>query len=311
MEAGPPAQPTYAEAAMVDVRQLASILMQSKGPIIDRIARQVRRFEGDGSIDVTEWLKDVDRLCLLERVRPTEVVEHLLGGGALRLFRSLMVGDANQWDVVQATLLAQYGLDPQEAWGRFTARKLLPGEAVDVFIDDLVRLGARFGVSPKDKVFRVKLLNGLPPTIFKWAVTRGDVYSMDHVAFAKLLRDRMTAHRVAAAGPSSGAVKATAAVSGRQQRRVSPLDCHRCGGPHRVKDCPAKKKTPGPSVQQKTGPAGSKPRRGGCFRCGDEAHFARDCPVKIEASSAPAAAGFPTEDLEGASTSSAVEGMEV
>ena len=57
VETGSPAQPTYAEAAMVDVRQLASILMQSKGPIIDRIARQVRKFEGDGSIDVTEWLK--------------------------------------------------------------------------------------------------------------------------------------------------------------------------------------------------------------------------------------------------------------
>ena len=137
---------------------------------------------------------------------------------------------------------------------------------------------------------------------------------MDHIAFVKLLRDRMTAHRVAAAGPAGGAAKATAVVSGKQQRRASPLDCHRCGGPHRVKDCAAKRKAPGSSVQQKAGPAGSKPRRGGCFRCGDVAHFARDCPVKIEATSsaaAPAAAGFPVEDLEGASTSSVVEGMEV
>ena len=139
-ETGSPAPASYAEA-LVDVRQLASILMASKGPIIDRIARQVRKFEGDGTIDVTEWLKDVDRLCLVERVRPTEVVEHLLGGGALRLFRSLMVSEANQWDVVKATLLSQYGLDPQEAYGRFTARKLLPGEVVDIYIDDLVRLG--------------------------------------------------------------------------------------------------------------------------------------------------------------------------
>ena len=75
-ETGSPAPASYAEA-LVDVRQLASILMASKGPIIDRIARQVRKFEGDGTIDVTEWLKDVDRLCLVERVRPTEVVEHL------------------------------------------------------------------------------------------------------------------------------------------------------------------------------------------------------------------------------------------
>ena len=41
------------EVAVVDVAKLASILMQAKGPIIDRLQRSVAKFNGDGTQDVS------------------------------------------------------------------------------------------------------------------------------------------------------------------------------------------------------------------------------------------------------------------
>ena len=55
---------------MVDIGTLASILMQAKGPIIDRLERALSKFSGDGTLDVSEWLDGLERRCKAERVSP-------------------------------------------------------------------------------------------------------------------------------------------------------------------------------------------------------------------------------------------------
>ena len=125
---------------VVDVAKLASILMQAKGPIIDRLLRTLDKFSGDGTQDVSEWIDLLERRCALEQVGPEEVVDYLLEGNASRIYRSLRVADASQWQVVRGQLLAQFQVGRQEAYRRFTARRLESGEAVDVYVDDLQRL---------------------------------------------------------------------------------------------------------------------------------------------------------------------------
>ena len=148
---------------MVDVGQLANILTQARGPIIDRLSRALPKLSGDGSVDVAEWLGNLERLCSVERVGPADIIDYMLEGNAARVYRRMMVSEASQWSVVKAALLAEYALPRQEAWRRFTACQLGADEAVDVYLDDLERLGTRVGLGPEDLAFRVKFYEGLPP----------------------------------------------------------------------------------------------------------------------------------------------------
>ena len=54
------------QGLLVDVGQLANVLTQARGPILDRLARQLRKLTGGGSTDVVEWLESLERLCQLE-----------------------------------------------------------------------------------------------------------------------------------------------------------------------------------------------------------------------------------------------------
>ena len=46
--------PGASGSSVVDMAMLASILMQARGPIIDRLERAVAKFCGDGTRDVSQ-----------------------------------------------------------------------------------------------------------------------------------------------------------------------------------------------------------------------------------------------------------------
>ena len=69
------------------------------------------------------------------------------GGHAARVYRRMRVAEASNWEVVKATLMAEYGLPRQEAFRRWRDRLMKPDEPVDIYADDLQRWGSRFGMS--------------------------------------------------------------------------------------------------------------------------------------------------------------------
>ena len=224
----------------------------------------------------------------------------------------MMVSEASQWSVVKAALLAEYALPRQEAWRRFTARQLGADEAVDVYLDDLERLGTRVGLGPEDLAFRVKFYEGLPPSEYEWAVMREGAYTAKFATVVTDLRSRLATRR-AALGRGDRKATLAAAASGKQQRSDgSEVRCYRCDGPHRVRLCPKKPKqgsSKETSVRSKELPArGSKGTGSVCFRCRKPGHYARACPATaVAVETLCAESDFRLEDAQRGAASSRME----
>ena len=73
---------------------------------------------------------------------------------------------------------------------------------MDVYLDQLERFGGRIGLTPGDLAFRVKFYEGLPTSVYEWAVSQESAYTADFGAVLAHVRDRLVTKR---------------AVSGRQR----------------------------------------------------------------------------------------------
>ena len=306
------------QGSFVDVSTLANILMQARGPILDRLSRQLPKLTGDGSVDVLVWLADLERLCTVEKVEPVDIIGHMLDGNAARVYRWMVVGDAAQWVVVKDTLTAEYALPRQEAWRRFTARQLGADEPVDVYLDDLERLGGRFGLSSSDLAFRVKFYEGLPTFVYDWAVSHEGAYTAEFNVVVSRVRERILARRSAAGRSRRMEVTTNLAASGRQASGgSSKVSCYRCGGEHLVKVCPQRPARRTSTVDESASVRKglvktSSSKRKGCFACGEPGHFARDCTTRAASGTVAETRCGDEQDfsMEGASRGDAPSVME-
>ena len=159
------------QGMIIDASVLASILNQARGPILDRLCHQLSPFASDSVVEITEWLVAYERLCEVKHVAPTDLLTYMLTGNAARVYCSMRVGEASNWEVVKAVLTAEYAMPRQEAWRRYVNCRLKAGESVDIYLGHLERLGGRLGLTLNDLAFRVKFYEGLPASVYEWAVT--------------------------------------------------------------------------------------------------------------------------------------------
>ena len=64
-------------------------------------------------------------------------------------------------------------------------------------MDDLQHCSARMEAKTLDMYSRVKFIEGLLPSIHKWALMVPDIYMSDNDKFVPKLRDRMSAQKAA------------------------------------------------------------------------------------------------------------------
>ena len=164
---------------LVDARVLASILNYAKGSILTRIFQLLPKFTDDCSTEVTVWLAELERFCELEQIASTENLMYMLRENAARVYSRMRVTEVSRWDVVKAALVAEYAMPHLEAWRRFTTCRLEDGDTIDVFMDRLERFGGRVGMSNQDLSFRAQFYEGLPTSVYEWAVTHESAYTAD------------------------------------------------------------------------------------------------------------------------------------
>ena len=112
-------------------------------------------------------------------MRPTDLLTYMLAGNAARVYSRMMVGEASDWQVMKAVLTAEYAMPRQMAWGRYINCRLQAGETVDVYQGRLEQLGGRLGLTLDDLAFGVKFYEGLPASMYEWAVTHEQAYTAD------------------------------------------------------------------------------------------------------------------------------------
>ena len=219
-------------------------------------------------MEIAEWLVAYKKLCVVEHVSPTELLTYMLAGNAAWVYSRMLVGEASNWEAVKAVLTAEYAMPRQEAWRRYVNCRLFAGETVDVYLGRLERLGGRLGLTLYDMAFRVKFYEGLPASIYEWAVTHEQAYTADFGSVLTRVRDRIVPRRAVEGRAHSAAI---AADFGKQ--KGSSSGCYRCGGEHPVKECPTKPMSKGNALKKV-----SVMKKVACFRCGSTKHLVKDCP---------------------------------
>jgi len=263
---------------LLDARVLASILNQAKGLILSRIRQATSQFTGDGSVDVTAWIREFEGLCEVEQIAPTEILIYMLGGNAARVYSRMRVGEASQWDVVKAALVAEYAMPRQEAWRRFITCRMEDRDTVDVYLDRLERFVGRVGMTCNDLNFRAQFYEGSPASAYEWAVTLESAYTADFGSVLARVRERLVSRRAVArrsrSGQQSGVVTA---ASGRAQQQSGASSCYRCGGAYQVKDCTESRR----ASSNRRPVRNSSEKRAGCFRCGGVDHWVREVISRV------------------------------
>ena len=204
--------------------------MSTAAPHFD--ARLIPEYDGTG--DVVSWLTRAEMLCQLKGVAAAAVIPLRLAGGAFHVWSQLSETDRCSLEVVRGALYSAFALDQYAAYETFAARRLMPGEAADVFLADLRRLAALFG-GLTERALACAFVAGLPSAVRQTIRAGSKAEGLDLTtilarARAILSDERISAAAVplrAAAPPHSD--QRPGSPRSRSSRGLRQLRCWTCG----------------------------------------------------------------------------------
>ena len=214
--------------------------------------------EFDGSNCIVDWIERVELTCSLCDVENIQLVIPLrLGGGALNVYQQLSDAEKKNYTLIKNALYKAFAMDPCTAYEKFTTRKLMVGETVDVFFAGLKKLAVLFGGLP-EKTYVYAFVAGLPTRVKQ--LLRAST-SIEATPIEQLLeRARAIIRDEEELGEPI--VMATQSSQGGTSKPnpVTNVKCFRCG---RYGHFAAKCTDRG---------------RVRCFQCGGFGHMAKSCP---------------------------------
>lgn len=130
-----------------------------------KIEHVLKAFTGEG--DVVAWLTKIKLVAKLQKVSDLASFMPLyLEGDALALYLELTEAEQKDSDSIEAKLKAAFAESPFVAFAKLS-QKRWSGEQVDVFANDLRRLGrlAGFKGDALETVVKLAFINGFPDYI--------------------------------------------------------------------------------------------------------------------------------------------------
>ena len=105
-------------------------------------------FDGTGAgQSVVEWVEKAELVCRLSGVKNIECVVpmRLSGWGAYAVYQQLREEKRADFACIKDVLYTAFALSPVTAHKQFAARRLRPGETVEVFLAEPRKLTTQFG----------------------------------------------------------------------------------------------------------------------------------------------------------------------
>lgn len=210
----------------------------------------------DGSGDFSEWLKKLELVCKLQKVKDLQTVLPLfLAGGAFSVYDGLTENVKSDYEALTNALLQAFSANCFQAYAEFTARRLLPGESLDVYASDLKRLAKLVDPFVSDEWIKSAVVHGLPEDTQTQLKAACSLQSME-------LSDVMTRARNLLGSESNFGAVAQANAKVFKVGKQWPKKCFVCDREgHVARSCPH------PNRESKVT----------CYRCGEVGHYASKC----------------------------------
>ena len=232
----------------------------------------IKPFVGVG--DVVSWIKKVKLVAKLQNVKQLENFMPLyLEGDALALYLQLSEQEQANADLIEAKLLEAFTDSPFVAFRKLSSKRW-DGEQVDVFANELMRLGGLAGFCGEalEKMVKLTFVNGFPDNVScelqqtpnVMSVGMSELISRARILVHCRISDSVTAIAVDSNRETGNSNKIRRASKGQLEASRLEKGCFKCGGPHLMRNCHVN----GGCPQQ---------REIICFRCRMPGHIASRC----------------------------------
>ena len=192
--------------------------------------------------------------CDFEKVLPL-----FLTGEAFAVYDGLAMKDKNDYEALKASLTKAFSLNKFSAYEAFVSRRLAQGEAVDVYLSELRRLGRLVSKDLPEEWLKCAFVNGLPDDVKLQLKAATAVDSMAVAAVVERARIILSVMDSA-----TGMVAKSIGARARDPKKLpkETRGCYVCGETtHFARKCPRRRKLT-------------------CFACGEDGHRAADCEFR-------------------------------
>jgi hypothetical protein len=200
----------------------------------------VEKFDGTG--DFSEWIRKVELVAKLQGLTALEnFVPLFLTSGAFTVYESFDNAVKGSYKKLRSALIKAFSTDCFQAYGEFSRRRLLEGEAVEVYLADLKRLAGLISNGKDSEWIKCAFVVGLPDVVRRQLVASCSMERMDIPEIVDKVRAMLKSRfEVSAVAIDRERFRNNGKPDSKEVSTKS-MKCFTCNEGHRAQECRNKK----------------------------------------------------------------------